>query len=235
MKLNKKKFFGIITLFLIVFLTFNQKSFSHIGHYNKFKKLEMEILRNQEVIGYNYYFFKRNGNETTVTNQLQFEIKLLGATIFKVESYAEEKYLGDQLISFNSKTKQNDKEKFVNLIFSDEKKEFIINGSSYNGKGSLDNVIGNWWNHKILQATSQISPLSGSIKKQVVTFVKKEKIEQYGKIYNTDHFKLRSKDMNINEDKKLNFDIWYDSKSGKIIRVSYNRMGNWEYRLKNYE
>ena len=195
----------------------------------------MEILRNQEVIGYNYYFFKRNGNETTVTNQLQFEIKLLGATIFKVESYAEEKYLGDQLISFNSKTKQNDKEKFVNLIFSDEKKEFIINGSSYNGKGSLDNVIGNWWNHKILQATSQISPLSGSIKEQVVTFVKKEKIEQYGKIYNTDHFKLRSKDMNINEDKKLNFDIWYDSKSGKIIRVSYNRMGNWEYRLKNYE
>ena len=37
------------------------------------------------------------------------------------------------------------------------KKEFNVNGSSYNGKASLNNVIGSWWNHKILQATSQIS------------------------------------------------------------------------------
>jgi hypothetical protein len=224
----------IFLIFIILFSS-SANSFGHIGHYNNFNKLEMEVLRNNEVIGYNFYFFKRNGKETIVTNQIQFEVKLLGAKIFKVESYAEEKYLDDQLISFNSKTKQNDKEKFVNLSFDKENKEFEIKGSSYTGKGSLDNVIGSWWNHKILQATSQISPVSGSIKEQVVTFIKKEKIEQYGKIYNTDHFKLRSKDMNIPKDKRLDFDIWYDSKTGKIIRVSYNRMGNWEYRLKNYE
>ena len=40
----------------------------------------------------------------------------------------------------------------------------------------IDNIIGNWWNHKILQADSQISPISGSIKEQVVTFMGKEKI-----------------------------------------------------------
>ena len=224
----------IFLIFIILFSS-SANSFGHIGHYNNFNKLEMEVLRNNEVIGYNFYFFKRNGKETIVTNQIQFEVKLLGATIFKVESYAEEKYLDDQLISFNSKTKQNNKEKFVNLSFDKKNKEFEIKGSSYTGKGSLDNVIGSWWNHKILQATSQISPVSGSIKEQVVTFIKKEKIEQYGKIYITDHFKLRSKDMNIPKDKRLDFDIWYDSKTGKIIRVSYNRMGNWEYRLKNYE
>jgi hypothetical protein len=226
----KKIFLTFTILFLI-----SSNSFSHIGHYNNFNKLEMEVLRNNEVIGYNFYFFKRNGKETIVTNQIQFEVKLLGATIFKVEGYAEEKYLDDQLISFNSKTKQNNKEKFVNLSFDKENKEFEVKGSSYTGKGSLDNVIGSWWNHKILQATSQISPVSGSIKEQVVTFIKKEKIEQYGKFYNTDHFKLRSKDMNTPKDKRLDFDIWYESKTGKIIRVSYDRMGNWEYRLKNYE
>ena len=219
-----------IYLIFVILFSLSTNSFSHIGHYNKFNKLEMEVLRNNEVIGYNFYFFKRNGKETIVTNQIQFKVKLLGATIFKVEGYAEEKYLEDQLISFNSKTKQNDKEKFVNLSFNKENKEFEIEGSSYTGKGSLDNVIGSWWNHKILQATSQISPVSGSIKEQIVTFIKK-----YGKIYNTDHFKLRSKDMNISKDKRLDFDIWYDSKTGKIIRVSYNRMGNWEYRLKNYD
>ena len=226
----KKKIFTLIILFIMM-----SHSYAHIGHYSKFKKIEMEVLRNNEVIGYNFYFFKRNGKETIVTNQMQFEVKLFGTTIFKVESYSQEKYLENQLVSFKSKTNQNDKEKFVNLSFNEENKDFEIKGSSYSGKGSLDNVIGNWWNHKILQAPSQISPVSGSIKKQIVTFIGKEKIEQYGKIYNVDHFKLISKDMNISKDKKLDFDIWYDSKTGNIVRVSYNRMGNWEYRLKNVE
>jgi len=235
MKINKQNLLKLTIVFFIIILNFNQKSFSHIEHYSNFNKLEMEIFRNNELIGYNFYFFKINGKETIVTNQIKFEVKVLGATIFKVEGYAKEKYFNGQLVSFNSKTRQNNREKFVNLSFDKENKEFEIKGSSYTGKGSLDNVIGSWWNHKILQATSQISPVSGSIKEQVVTFIKKEKIEQYGKIYNTDHFKLRSKDMNIPKDKRLDFDIWYDSKTGKIIRVSYNRMGNWEYRLKNYE
>jgi len=235
MKINKQNLLKLTIVFFIIILNFNQKSFSHIEHYSNFNKLEMEIFRNNELIGYNFYFFKTNGKETIVTNQIKFEVKVLGAIIFKVEGYAKEKYFNGQLVSFNSKTRQNNKEKFVNLSFDKENKEFEIKGSSYTGKGSLDNVIGSWWNHKILQATSQISPVSGSIKQQVVTFIKKEKIEQYGKIYNTDHFKLRSKDMNIPKDKRLDFDIWYDSKTGKIIRVSYNRMGNWEYRLKNYE
>jgi hypothetical protein len=58
-------------------------------------------------------------------------------------------------------------------------------------------VVGNWWSHKILQSNSQISPISGSIKEQVVTFIGKEKLELYGKTYDVDHFKLTSKDMSI--------------------------------------
>ncbi len=225
-----------LILFIIIFLLFSYNSvFSHIGHYNNIKKLEMEVLRNNKVIGYSLYFFKKNGEETIITNQVQFEVKVLGAIIFKVEGFAEEKYLNDQLISFNSKTKQNGKVKFVNLLFNEKKKEFEINGSSYNGKASSDNIIGSWWNHKILQATSQISPISGSIKKQIVTFIERKKIEQYGKTYYVDHFKLKSKNNNIPKDKRLDFDIWYDKKTGKIIKVSYSRLGNWEYRLKNYE
>ena len=63
----------------------------------------------------------------------------------------------------------------------------------------------------------------------------KEKIELYGKIFDVDHFKLTSKDDNIPKEKRLNFDIWYDAKNKVIMKVSYSRMGNWEYRLKNYE
>ena len=204
-------------------------------HYKKFNKIEMDIFRNGELIGYNYYFFTRKGNETIVTNQIKFSVKLLGATIFQVEGYGEEKYIKDQLISYNSETLQNDKKKFVNLLFDKNKNKFKIKGSSYSGEASNDNIVGNWWSHKILQADSQISPISGSIKKQVVTFIGKEKIEQYGKVYNVDRFTLKSEDMTLPKDKRLDFNIWYEQKTGQILKVSYSRMGNWEYRLKNFD
>ena len=222
-------------LILIFFLTYSLNSNAHMEHYNKFNKIEMEILKDGEVIGYNYYFFKKDGNKTTVTNQIKFTVKLFGATIFEVEGYGEEKYVEDKLISFNSKTLQNGKQKYVSLKFNNQIKKFDIQGSSFSGDASTNNVIGNWWNHKILQSNSQISPISGSIKEQVVTFIGKEKIELYGKSYDVDHFKLTSKDMSLPKDKRLNFDIWYDKKSSLILKVTYSRLGNWEYKVKNFE
>ena len=195
----------------------------------------MEIFRNNELIGYNYYFFKTKNDEVQIINQIKITVKLLGATIFDVEGYGEEKYDNGKLISFNSKTKQNKKIKFVNLVLNVEDNKFIIKGSSYSGDASTKNVVGNWWNHKLLQAESQISPVSGSIKKQVVTFIAKEKIELYGKSYETEHFKLKSKNSNLPDDKKLNFDIWFDKNTGLIVKVKYSRMGDWEYRLKEFE
>jgi len=222
-------------ILILIFILFFSNVLAHMDHYKKYNKIEMDIFRNGELIGYNYYFFTRKGDETLITNQIKFSVKLLGATIFQVEGYGEEKYIKDQLISYDSKTLQNDKEKFVNLVFNKEKNKFNIEGSSYSGTASINNIIGNWWSHKILQTDSQISPISGSIKEQVVTFVGREKIEQYGKIYEVDRFKLNSKDMSMKKDKRLDFDIWFDKKSSMIIRVSYSRMGNWEYRLRNFE
>ena len=222
-------------ILILLFIIFSSNALSHMDHYKKYNKIEMDIFRNGELIGYNYYFFTRKGDETLITNQIKFSVKLLGATIFQVEGYGEEKYLGDQLISYNSKTFQNDKKKFVNLIFNKDKNKFDIKGSSYSGEASINNIIGNWWSHKILQTDSQVSPISGSIKEQIVTFVGRKKIEQYGKIYEVDHFKLKSKDMSLPKDKRLDFDIWFDKKSSIILRVSYSRMGNWEYRLKNFK
>jgi len=222
-------------LLLIFFLTYSFNGATHMAHYNKFNKIEMEILKDGEVIGYNYYFFKKNKNETIVTNQIKFTVKIFGATVFEIEGYGEEKYIKDKLISFNSKTRQNKKKKFVNLKLNEERNEFEIKGSSYSGKASTDNVVGNWWSHKILQSNSQISPISGSIKEQVVTFIGKEKLELYGTSYDVEHFKLTSKDMSIPKDKRLNFDIWFDKKNALILKVAYSRMGNWEYRVKNFE
>ena len=222
-------------ILVLIVILISSKVLAHIDHYKKYNKIEMEIFRNGELIGYNNYFFTRKGDETIITNEIKFSVKLLGATIFQVEGSGEEKYIKDQLISYNSKTLQNDKEKFVNLVFDKNKQKFIIKGSSFSGEASIDSIVGNWWSHKILQTNKQISPISGSIKEQVVTFIAKEEIDLYGKTYEVDHFKLRSKDMNLPKDKRLDFDIWYNQQSSLILKIAYSRMGDWEYHLKNFD
>ena len=222
-------------IFIIIIILFTSKAFSHTSHYEGLKKIEMDVILNGEVIGYSNYFFEKNNKTMTVKNYTKFKVKLLGVTVFSISGEATEEYENDKLIYFKSNTFQNDKEKFVNLNYNKSSKKFIIDGSSYTGEASLDCIIGNWWNHKIFKASKQISPLSGSVKEQVVTFIGKEKININNKEYLTEHFKLKSKDENLPDDKKLNFDIWYNPESNLIIKVSYSKMGNWEYRLKNFE
>jgi len=193
----------------------------------------MEILKDGKVIGFcNYKFFHKD-KSLEVQNTTKFEVKIFGVKIFSISSNAVEEYKNDQLIYFKSETVQNDKKKFVNLKYEKNKNKFLIHGSSYKGTANLNNIIGNWWNHKILESDSQISPLSGSIKKQIVTFIAEEKIDLYGKEYLTHRFKLKSKDLNLSEDKKLDFDIWFEPKSNLILKVGYKKMGYWEYKLKN--
>ena len=219
-------------IFLIL-LVFPLKTLSHTDHYKNVNKIEMEILKDGKVIGFcNYKFFHKD-KSLEVQNTTKFEVKIFGVKIFSISSNAVEEYKNDQLIYFKSETVQNDKKKFVNLKYEKNKNKFLIHGSSYKGTANLNNIIGNWWNHKILDSDSQISPLSGSIKKQIVTFIAEEKIDLYGKEYLTHRFKLKSKDLNLSEDKKLDFDIWFEPKSNLILKVGYKKMGYWEYKLKN--
>ena len=222
-------------IYSIIILLFASKAFSHTSHYKGLKKIEMDVIRNGEVIGYSNYFFESSEKKMNVKNYTKFKVELLGITIFSILSESIEKYENDKLIYFKSNTFQNDKEKYVNLNYDKSLKKFIIDGSSYKGEASLDCIIGNWWNHKIFKANKQISPLSGSVKEQIVTFVGKENININNKEYLTEHFKIKSKDENLPDDKKLNFDIWYNPENNLIIKVSYSKMGNWEYRLKNFE
>ena len=223
----------ISILFIFCLLPIN--GFSHVGHYKNFKNIKMEIFRNDKLIGNNDYFFNHKNKMIKVKNIINIQLDFMGTTIFSLAGEGEETYLDGKLISFISKTKQNEKEKFVNLKYNKKTKKFDIKGSSYTGEASSKYIIGNWWSHSILKANAQISPISGSIKEQVVQLVGKEDIELYGKKFSTLHLTLRSKNQSIPEDKKLNFDIWYNEKNGMIVKVSYSKMGNWEYRLKSYE
>ena len=222
-------------LILLLIFVISSNVLAHTGHYEGIKKIEMDVLRNNEVIGYSNYFFEKNDDVMIVKNYTNFKIELFGVVVFSILGESEERYENDQLTYFKSNTFQNDKEKYVNLKFNKSLNNFIIDGSSFKGNASIDCIIGNWWNHKIFKATKQISPLSGSIKKQIVNFVKEENILINNKKYSAKHYNIKSNDPDLPEDKKFNFDVWYDPINNIIIKVAYSKMGDWEYKLRNFE
>ena len=105
-----KKYIYILLLFFL-----SSYAQAHTSHYKDIVKIELEVFRNNEEIGYSNYFFEHEENAMTVKNYTQFKVKLLGATIFSISSEAIEKYKNNKLIYFKSITFQNDKEKYVNL------------------------------------------------------------------------------------------------------------------------
>ena len=222
------------SIFIFYIILSFSNIFAHESHYKNINKIEMDVLRNDKVIGYSNYYFEHNEDIMTVENNTKFVVEILGLKVFSIDSKSKEIYQKDKLISFESKTLQNDKKKFVKLNYDEKKNTFIINGSSYVGKANTDNIIGNWWNSKILGTKTQISPLSGSIKKQSVKLTGKDEIEFNGKKIKLMQFKLKSTE-DLPDDKKLDFDIWLEPNKGIIFKVKYNRLGSWEYRLKNYE
>ena len=203
-------------------------------YYKNISKIEMEVLRNEKIIGYSNYFFKHSGDTMIVENYTKFNVEMFGINVFTINSKSKEIYEKDKLLSFESSTSQNDKKKFVKLTYDKNKNKFIINGSSYVGEANQENIIGNWWNAKILETKTQISPLSGSIKKQEVKFTNEDQVEYKNKKIKLSQFKLKSTE-DLPDDKKLDFDIWLEPNKGIIFKVKYNRLGSWEYRLKNYE
>ena len=221
-----------ICIFFILFSFF--KVFADELNYKNISKIEMDVLRNDEVIGFSNYFFKHSGDTMIVENYTKFNVELFGIKVFSINSKSKEIYQKNNLLSFESSTLQNDKKKFVKLIYDKNKNKFIINGSSYVGEANHENIIGNWWNAKILETKTQISPLSGSIKKQEVKFTNEDQIEYKNKKIKLSQFKLKSTE-DLPDDKKLDFDIWLEPNKGIIFKVKYNRLGSWEYRLKNYE
>ena len=223
----------ILLAFIILFINVGNV-FAHSSHIKSLSKIEMEVLRNDKVIGFSNYYFEHKKDLMIVKNETNFLVEMAGIKIFSIKGNSEEIYKNEKLISFKSSTLQNKKRKFVKLIFDENKNLFIIDGSSFKGETGLDNVIGNWWNSKILQSESQISPLSGSVKEQIVKLVGKDEMILNGKKYKLFKFNLKSSNEELPKDKKLDFNIWLEPNEGIIFKVQYNRLGNWEYKIKNF-
>ena len=219
-------------LSIAIFSLFIVDSFSHVDHYKKYNYLEYELYRNNKPIGYHKYDFKRDGNKLSIESEVSFKITKLGVDLYKYFASSEENYEKGEFVSYFSKTKQNKKDRYVNIEVDIKDKSLIIDGSSYKGKADKDFIVGTWWNHEIIKSKAQISGISGRIIEQTVTFLGKKEIKIGEKTYQTLHFNFRSSDETLPDSKKLNTDIWYEEKTYLWVKAAFEKTGYWEYRLK---
>tara|TARA_B100001123_G_scaffold356459_1_gene410124 strand:+ start:418 stop:1101 length:684 start_codon:yes stop_codon:yes gene_type:complete len=221
------KIYKILAIILLLNLPLSTNS--HVQHYKDLNRIVFDIYRNNNHIGKHIFSFKKSENHLAVESEINFEIKKFGIVLYEYHVKGTEIYKNDELVKFNSTTNQNGKYKYVNMILKNG--EYIIDGSSYQGKAPTDYLIGTWWNHSIVDAKAQISAVSGRIIKQKVTFLGKETIKIGNKSYKTLHFNFSSTDKKLDKDKKLNTDVWYDEKTLNWVKASFKKKGYWEYKL----
>ena len=75
----------LIGLFLLILM--KSVSYSHAEHYKNIKKIEMDIYRNGEIIGFSNYEFISYENILEVINKTEFEVKVLGVKLFSIKSF----------------------------------------------------------------------------------------------------------------------------------------------------
>tara|TARA_B110000967_G_C18762276_1_gene498504 strand:- start:72 stop:755 length:684 start_codon:yes stop_codon:yes gene_type:complete len=221
-----------IILSIAIFLIFSNRSFGHVDHYADFKYLEYELFRNNQSIGYHKFDFKREGDNLSVISEVSFKITKLGVDLYKYLAKSEENYEKGVFKSYSSKTKQNKKDRYVNINVDPTDQNLIIDGSSYKGKADEEFIVGTWWNHEIVKTKAQISGISGRIINQTVTFIGKKEVIIAGKTYKTLHFNFKSSDETLPDSKKLNTDIWYEEETYLWVKAAFDKSGYWEYRVK---
>ena len=100
-----------ILLSIIISSIITINSHADINNYKNLNFIEMDVVHNDKIVGFNNFYFQNQGEAFIVKNEVYFSISVLGVEVFKVKSNTEEEYRNGQLISFKSKTFQNKKEK----------------------------------------------------------------------------------------------------------------------------
>ena len=114
-------------------LIFSNQLNAHIPHYDNISSINMEIYRNNKLIGFSNFVFDHSNERMVVKNSTKFDVKILGNTIFSLSSESVEEYKNNKLLYFKSTTYQNDKKKYVSLKYDEASDKIIVDGSSFKG------------------------------------------------------------------------------------------------------
>jgi len=216
-------------IFFISLILFPSITNSHVQHYKNLQRIEFDIYRNNDLVGYHKVNVKKKGDNTKeVLTDILIEVKILGIKVHTYKSYGVETYKGEELLEFKSKTQDGSDNDYCNIKKISDRK-YSFDGMTENKKYVYELTDkfypALWWNHDSLLNNNYVLGQGCRNLKTQITFLKKEtkKINEKNEVVN--FYNIKGDNLDIN--------IGYTEKDLKWVDMKFTLKGEWEYKIKN--
>jgi len=218
-----------LLIFLVSYILFPTIANTHVQHYKNLQRIEFDIYRNNDLVGYHKVNVKKKGDNTKeIITDILIEVKILGIKVHTYKSYGVETYKNEELIEFKSKTQDGSDNDYCNIKkISDGKYSFdgMTENKKYIYELTEKFYPALWWNHESLLNNNYVLGQGCRNLKTQITFLKKEtkKINEKNEVVN--FYNIKGDNLDIN--------IGYTEKDLKWVDMKFTLKGDWEYKLKN--
>ena len=218
-----------LLIYLVSYILFPTIANTHVQHYKNLQRIEFDIYRNNDLVGYHKVNVKKKGDNTKeIITDILIEVKILGIKVHTYKSYGVETYKNEELIEFKSKTKDGSDNDYCNIKkISDGKYSFdgMTENKKYIYELTEKFYPALWWNHDSLLNNNYVLGQGCRNLKTKITFLNKEtkKINDKNEVVN--FYNIKGDNLDIN--------IGYTEKDLKWVDMKFTLKGDWEYKLKN--
>lgn len=218
-----------LLIFLVSYILFPTIANTHVQHYKNLQRIEFDIYRNNDLVGYHKVNIKKKGDNTKeIITDILIEVKILGIKVHTYKSYGVETYKNEELIEFKSKTQDGSDNDYCNIKkISDGKYSFdgMTENKKYIYELTEKFYPALWWNHDSLLNNNYVLGQGCRNLKTKITFLNKEtkKINDKNEVVN--FYNIKGDNLDIN--------IGYTEKDLKWVDMKFTLKGDWEYKLKN--
>jgi hypothetical protein len=218
-----------LLIFFVSYILFPTIANTHVQHYKNLQRIEFDIYRNNDLVGYHKVNVKKKGDNTKeIITDILIEVKILGIKVHTYKSYGVETYKNEELIEFKSKTQDGSDNDYCNIKkISDGKYSFdgMTENKKYIYELTEKFYPALWWNHDSLLNNNYVLGQGCRNLKTKITFLNKEtkKINDKNEVVN--FYNIKGDNLDIN--------IGYTEKDLKWVDMKFTLKGDWEYKLKN--
>ncbi|NBO62510.1 MAG: hypothetical protein EBX84_00775 [Candidatus Fonsibacter lacus] len=217
--------FFLVFIF-IIFYSLNLNA--HIDHNKNLNKIEFDIYRNNEKVGYHKVTFSNKNGFKEVSTDVYFDIKLLGVSIYKYHSLGKEIYKDHKLIEFKSTTKDGNDKDYCNITMS-KSGEYNFDGTTegkfFKYSSKKDFSLGTWWNHDVLINNNFVLGQSCRSTETKITFLNKEEKFINNKKQIVQFFNVKGEGVDVK--------IGFTDNTLQWVSMDFSLKGEWNYQLKN--
>jgi len=218
-----------LLIYLVSYILCPTIANTHVQHYKNLQRIEFDIYRNNDLVGYHKVNVKKKGDNTKeIITDILIEVKMLGIKVHTYKSYGVETYKNEELIEFKSKTQDGSDNDYCNIKkISDGKYSFdgMTENKKYIYELTEKFYPALWWNHESLLNNNYVLGQGCRNLKTKITFLNKEtkKINDKNEVVN--FYNVKGDNLDIN--------IGYTEKDLKWVDMKFTLKGDWEYKLKN--